>query len=186
MLEIKIGNQLKLYRELQKYSLEEVSELTGVSIPSLSNIERGNTSPSINTLWKISKGLSLPISYFFAENEVGYEIQKINNLKSIDSENDLVKIFTAFTWNPADNFEVLFLELESEARRFSKAHSYGTVEIIIPLEGNFSIMLQSEEIELSKETILRFDAAIDHEYINSSKQSCKFLCIMIYTTSGGK
>lgn len=59
-----IGMRLKKIREERGYSLEKVSELTGVSKPSINNIERGLTSPSIDSLWKIATGLSVPISYF--------------------------------------------------------------------------------------------------------------------------
>ncbi|WP_312680715.1 helix-turn-helix domain-containing protein [Lactococcus taiwanensis] len=186
MIEVTIGNQLKHYRELRNLSLDEVAAMTGVSKPSLSNIERGNTSPSISTLWKISKGLSLPISYFFAEKEVTYEIESINNLRPIESESDLIKIFTAFKWNPNDTFEVLFLELDPGAKRQSKAHSSETREIIIPLEGTLEIVIQNEKISLSANEIMRFDAGVDHEYNNNSALKTKFICIMIYNSLSEK
>lgn len=184
MINITIGNQLKRYRDLQGYSLDEIAQLTGVSKPSLSNIERGNTSPSISTLWKISKGLSVPISYFFAEKEVSYEISDLKNLQSIDSGNDLIKIFTAFKWNPADNFEVLFLELEPSAERSSKAHSSGTTEIIIPIEGEILIKILDEEVKVGTQKVMRFNADRDHQYINNGKGICKFICLMLYPVQG--
>lgn len=186
MIEITIGNQLKHYREQQSLSLDEVSALTEVSKTSLSNIEHGNTSPSINTLWKLAKGLSLPISYFFAEKDISYEKVNMNNLKSIESGDHLVKIFTAFSRNPTDTFEVLFLELDSGARRSSKAHSSGTNEILIPIDGKIGIRILDNEILLSKNEIFRFDATIDHEYFNVTNQKSKFICIMTYNTLGGK
>ncbi|AUS69130.1 helix-turn-helix domain-containing protein [Lactococcus lactis] len=180
MINITIGNQLKKYRESRNYSLDEVALLTNVSKPSLSNIERGTTSPSISTLWKISKGLSLPIAYFFSEKEVNYEIATMESLVEIVSGDDLIKTYTAFTWDPSDNFEVLFLELLPGAKRESKAHSDGTKEIIILMEGELTLKIQNDNINLLPKQLLRFNADSDHQYINAGEGECKFASIMIY------
>ncbi|MDG4985004.1 helix-turn-helix domain-containing protein [Lactococcus lactis] len=182
MINITIGNQLRKHREARDISLDEAAQLTGVSKPSLSNIERGMTSPSISTLWKISKGLALPISYFFSEKEVVYEIATLENLKEINSGDDLIKTFSAFSWDPSNNFEVLFLELMPGAQRISKAHADRTSEIIIIMEGELKLKIQDNEINLLPKQLLRFNADNDHQYINESKENCKFACIMIYPT----
>lgn len=57
-----VGNRLKEIRQQRQLTLQETSELTGVSAASLNNIERHTTSPSIDTLWKISSGLAVPIN----------------------------------------------------------------------------------------------------------------------------
>lgn len=180
MINITIGNQLRRYRESREISLDEAAQLTGVSKPSLSNIERGITSPSINTLWKVSKGLGLPISYFFSEKEVIYEVATLDNLKEINSGDDLIKTFTAFSWDPSDNFEVLFLELLPGAQRVSKAHTDGTSEIIIIMEGELNLKIQDDNVKLLPKQLLRFNADTEHQYINESTENCKFACIMIY------
>ena len=43
-------------------SLSKVAEMTGVSKAMLGQIERGESSPTIATLWKIAKGFQLPLS----------------------------------------------------------------------------------------------------------------------------
>ncbi|MFS0953667.1 helix-turn-helix domain-containing protein [Enterococcus durans] len=61
--------------------LEKVATKTGVSRPSLSNIERRITSTSINNLWEISKGLPVPITYFFSEKNTDHELISLRNTK---------------------------------------------------------------------------------------------------------
>lgn len=185
MIDQLVGIQLKKLRERLGYSLEEVSTMTGVSRPSLSNIERGLTSTSINNLWKISKGLSIPISYFFTENTPRYEVITHDNMTPIASENDLVKIFTTFTWLPSDNFEVFYLELDPHAQRDSQAHAKSVSELILITEGELTMQFGQESITLSTQQLLRFNADNEHSYQNHSNKSCHFYSIMCYPTKGG-
>ena len=50
-----IGNNLKKIRQEKKLTLDELAGITGVSKGMLSQIEKGTTNPTINTIWKISK-----------------------------------------------------------------------------------------------------------------------------------
>ena len=61
-INLNVGKRLKSIRQNKELSLDEVSNLTNVSKPALAQIERGASSPTINTLWKISKGL-IPIVF---------------------------------------------------------------------------------------------------------------------------
>ncbi|WP_283657915.1 helix-turn-helix transcriptional regulator [Paenibacillus sp. RC343] len=58
---LQIGGVLKKYRKEKNMSLDDLAELTGVSKLTLGNIERGDTNPTLAIIWKISKGISLPL-----------------------------------------------------------------------------------------------------------------------------
>ena len=61
-----IGLVLKEVRFKRGLTLDEASKLTGVSKAMLGQIERGESVPTISTLWKISTGLKLSFSEFLA------------------------------------------------------------------------------------------------------------------------
>ncbi|MDT2885571.1 helix-turn-helix domain-containing protein [Lactococcus lactis] len=180
MINETIGRQLKKYRESKNFSLDDVVTLTGDSKPSLSNIERAATSPSINILWKISKGLGLPIAYFFEEKEAVYELVNIDNLNRIDTGNNLIKAFSAFTWNPSNNFEIFYVELIPGAERLSDAHVDGSVEIIIPLKGELLFQVNDEEIKIAPQKLFKFNSDIDHKYMNQGAETCELIIVMMY------
>ena len=50
---LKVGERLKEIRNTRQLTLDDAAELTGVSKPMLGQIERGQSSPTINILWKI-------------------------------------------------------------------------------------------------------------------------------------
>ena len=62
-----IGERLKEIRTNRKLSLDEAARLTEVSKPMLGQIERGQSIPTITTLWKIATGLKVPLSSFLED-----------------------------------------------------------------------------------------------------------------------
>ena len=62
MTEDIIGANLRKIRNAAGLSLSKAADLTGVSKAMLGQIERGESSPTIATLWKIAKGFHLPLT----------------------------------------------------------------------------------------------------------------------------
>ncbi len=73
-MNLKIGEKLKSLRTTRALSLDDVSTLTGVSKPMLGQIERGQSIPTVTTLWKIATGLKTPLSFFLEEPQAEYSI----------------------------------------------------------------------------------------------------------------
>ena len=57
-------NKLRTERNL---SLGQLSGLSGISKVMLSQIEKGETNPTINTIWKIANGLKVPYTELIDE-----------------------------------------------------------------------------------------------------------------------
>ncbi len=54
-MDLKIGEKLKSIRMARTLSLDDTAVLTGVSKPMLGQIERGQSVPTVTTLWKIDR-----------------------------------------------------------------------------------------------------------------------------------
>ena len=54
-----ISQNLKRIREDMHWSLDKLSQETGVSKSMLGQIERGESNPTVATVWKISNGLKV-------------------------------------------------------------------------------------------------------------------------------
>ena len=52
-----LATTLKMLRQEKGWSLDKAARETGVSKAMLGQIERGESSPTIATMWKIAKGL---------------------------------------------------------------------------------------------------------------------------------
>jgi transcriptional regulator with XRE-family HTH domain/quercetin dioxygenase-like cupin family protein len=64
-----IGKKLRAARHRRQLSLRELAERAEVSVSLLSKIENGRATPSVRSLHSIAEALSLPVNYFFPEEE---------------------------------------------------------------------------------------------------------------------
>lgn len=64
---LELGKKIHALRTWRNMTLQQVSDLTGLSKPLLSQIENNATAPPIGTLLKIARALGVNISYFFQE-----------------------------------------------------------------------------------------------------------------------
>src|SRR5258707_11145675 len=66
-----VGPRVKALRESMSLSLRDLSERSGVSAPMLSQVERGETSPTLTVAARIAAGLDLRLSQFLRLDEGG-------------------------------------------------------------------------------------------------------------------
>jgi transcriptional regulator with XRE-family HTH domain len=71
---INVGVRLRELREARKISMRGLATKSGLSANALSMIERGRTSPSVSTLYKIADALDVPITEFFGPQAVKKDI----------------------------------------------------------------------------------------------------------------
>src|SRR5882757_10191440 len=66
-----IGNRVRALREAMGFSLRDLAERSGVSAPMLSQVERGETSPTLQLAGRIAAGLELRLSQLLRLDEEG-------------------------------------------------------------------------------------------------------------------
>ncbi len=76
---VNVGQRLRQLREERNISMRGLATKSGLSANALSMIERGKTSPSVSTLYKLSDAMGVPITDFFAQQ---LERQEVVFLKS--------------------------------------------------------------------------------------------------------
>src|SRR6186997_2739666 len=68
---LSIGPRVRALREAGGLSLRDLAERSGVSAPMLSQVERGETSPTLATAARIAAGLELSLSQLLRLDEGG-------------------------------------------------------------------------------------------------------------------
>src|ERR687887_2404192 len=66
-----VGPRVKALREAMDLSLRDLAERSGVSAPMLSQVERGETSPTLQVAARIAAGLELKLSQLLRLDEGG-------------------------------------------------------------------------------------------------------------------
>ncbi|MBO0995396.1 helix-turn-helix domain-containing protein [Bacillus sp. SD088] len=91
-----IGKRIRNLRESKKLKATELARKAFISQPYLSDIEKGKTQPSIDTLKAICNALEISIGDFFGDlSELSpHTIQLMNDAKKLTNEE--VKLLGAF------------------------------------------------------------------------------------------
>lgn len=84
-------NHLKEYRAKINVNQHEMGKLAGVSRQTISQIERGDYSPSVTLALKIAKIFGVPVEEIFQ-----YEEEKMNNEKAIENKKEDNRAFGKF------------------------------------------------------------------------------------------
>lgn len=70
MMKSTFGHKLRQHRRAIGLTLEQLSDMSGVSSALLSQVERGLSSPSLRTLSRLRLALNLPSSFFFEDDTI--------------------------------------------------------------------------------------------------------------------
>src|SRR5262249_2985669 len=63
----RVGGQVAAYRKERHLKVSELARAVGVSPSLISQIERGQSQPSVSTLFALAEALDVPVDAFFAE-----------------------------------------------------------------------------------------------------------------------
>lgn len=177
-----IGKNLNSVRKKRGLSLDKVAELTSVSKAMLGQIERGESTPTINTLWKIATGLKVSFSSLLANGEEGKETLLIHHseITPIIEENGQMRIYPQFIFDINRGFEAFIIELEPGCSHRSPPHDEGVEEYISLIEGALEIVIGENVYRLNKGDAIRYLANKEHIYLNLSDQLTSFHHLIYY------
>lgn len=179
-LNLIIGNKLKNIRNKRNLSLDEVAKLTGVSKAMLGQIERGQSNPTVSTLWKISTGLKVCFSLFIDESQYDLKVVDQNDISPIIEDNNRMKLYPIFPFDANKGFEIFTIELEPDCNHISTPHNDGVEEYIIVTEGKIEINIDDKKFILQKGNSIRFMANKPHTYKNINQDRSVFQNIILY------
>lgn len=88
---MKYGEKLKYVRGLRQLTLSDLSKKCGLSIPYLSDMENGKKRPSMKSLEKIAKSLSVDAGFFMDE---AVSLKELTKISGYDPPPDIVEFFS--------------------------------------------------------------------------------------------
>ncbi|HAE92892.1 helix-turn-helix domain-containing protein [Tissierella praeacuta] len=157
---------LKKVRFERGLTLEDTSNLTGVSKAMLGQIERGESNPTISTLWKISTGLRISFSELLSSETNDYEPISLDDLEPVYESDGKMMLYDVFPFNPISGFEYFYIKLLPGANHVSTPHENSINEYIIVTKGTLVLTVDKERFELKAPSALAFKANVEHSYSN--------------------
>ncbi|MDR9829070.1 XRE family transcriptional regulator [Vibrio sp. FNV 38] len=155
-----ISAHLKTVRGSKGLSLDSTAKCTGVSKAMLGQIERGESSPTIATLWKIASGLETSFSAFFAD-----EVSNLGSSGMTFPQDPKMRVKTLFPFQSETRIEVFEIVISGLHQQDSSPHEHGVIEHIHILQGQLELRVSDECVTLNEGDSYRFYADQPHSYI---------------------
>jgi len=155
------------------YSLDRVSELSGISKSMLGQIERGESTPTVTTLWKISNGLKVSFSSLMEYASDDTEIITQDTIPKLDDTDDGCTIYPFIPYSPELKFESYIMDLAPDSSHSSEAHINATYEYVYVINGELNIDVGGTIHNVKENQMLKFNANSAHVYLSHSDKMVK-------------
>jgi transcriptional regulator with XRE-family HTH domain len=173
-----VGESLQRLREERGLSMRALAKSSGLSANALSMIERGRTSPSVSTLYKLADGLNVPVTAFFGTPE---ERQQVIHLRAADRTRVPIVLGT-FEGLGGEKFTgrvepfVVSLEATADSGPLPMAHTGH--EFVFCLTGSIEYLVEDTRYQLSPGDSLLFAAHLVHRWRNSGQGPSSLLIVL--------
>ncbi|MFB0920333.1 MAG: XRE family transcriptional regulator [Oscillospiraceae bacterium] len=175
-----ISDNLKRLRLERNLSLGQLAELSSVSKVMLCQIEKGDTNPTINTIWKIANGLRVSYTALMEQPEHVAAVVEKSEIVMQNDENGHYRLYCYYATSPQRDFEVFQIELDPGHSHTTIGHSEKSQEYIMVLEGELTFTFNAETFVLHPNDAISFTASAKHTYLSSGKETLKAYLINYY------
>jgi transcriptional regulator with XRE-family HTH domain len=178
-----IGARVKALREASSLSLRDLAARSGVSAPMLSQVERGETSPTLTVASRIAAGLELRLSQLLRLDEGGSvtvvrapQRQRGGNARRGHS----FEVMTA--GQPGQRAELSRHTLAAGgatgAADDPPMHEPGSRETALVERGSVVLVCDGQRHELREGDCVTFDADLPHHFENPTTAEAAFLAVV--------
>jgi len=166
ILTIDVGGRLRQLRNERGMSMRALARASGLSTNALSMIERGRTSPSVSTLYKISDALEIPITAFFRLEPPKHEIVfcQASQRKRVSFPNGIWEGLGGEEFVGRVEPFMITLEPGGESGPYGMLHTGS--EFVICLEGQMEYEVEDQKFQLNPGDNLLFAAQLLHRWRN--------------------
>lgn len=175
-----IAANLKRLRMDRQLSLGKLAELCGVSKVMLGQIERGESNPTINTIWKIASGLKVPYTALIDEPMESSICVRRENAKFQSAVEGKYRLYCYFTNHAGRNFELFSVELDPHTIYESFPHGEKAQEYILIDNGELTLTVGESQYILNAGDSIVFDSTLKHSYFNQKDTLLKMTVINYY------
>jgi XRE family transcriptional regulator, regulator of sulfur utilization len=178
-----IGARVKALRESSGLSLRDLSERSGVSAPMLSQVERGETSPTLTVAARIASGLELRLSQLLRLDEDG----AVTVVRAGQRQRGGNK-------RRGHSFEVLTSSQPGQRAELSRhilgsggatgavddppMHEPGSRETALVERGAVVLVCDGQRYELAEGDCVTFDADLPHHFENETAAEAALLAVV--------
>jgi XRE family transcriptional regulator, regulator of sulfur utilization len=179
--EAAVGARVKNLREAMDLSLRDLAERSGVSAPMLSQVERGDTSPTLAVAQKIAAGLDLSLSQLLRLDEDRHVVV-VRAGKGRTRRRRGHKLEELTPPLPGQRADVSVHTLAPGAATGAPddppIHEPGSRETAVVVEGTVELFIDGQRHELREGDSVTFDADLPHHFENNGETDASLIAVV--------
>jgi transcriptional regulator with XRE-family HTH domain len=176
-----VGPRVKSLREAMDLSLRDLAERSGVSAPMLSQVERGDTSPTLAVAQKIAAGLDLTLSQLLRLDEDRHVVVvRGGEGRTRRRRGHRVEELTPpLPGQRADvSVHTLGPGAATGAADDPPMHEPGSRETTVVVEGTADLFIDGERHQLHAGDSVTFDADLPHHFENNGETDARLIAVV--------
>jgi XRE family transcriptional regulator, regulator of sulfur utilization len=176
-----VGDRVRSLREAMDLSLRDLAERSGVSAPMLSQVERGETSPTLSIAEKIAAGLELTLSQLLRLDEDRHVVVvRAGDRRTRRRRGHVVEELTPPL--PGQRADVSAHTLAPGASTGGPddppMHEPGSRETAVVLEGAVELFIDGSRHRLGEGDSVTFDADLPHHFENNDSADARLIAVV--------
>jgi len=178
-----IGARVKALREAAGLSLRDLAQRSGVSAPMISQVERGETSPTLTVAARIAAGLELRLSQLLRLDEDGaVTVVRAGGRQRGGNARRGHRFEVMTSGQPGQRAELSCHRLApggtTGASDDPPMHEPGSRETALVQRGSLVLVCDGRRYELGEGDCVTFDADLPHHFENETAAEAAFLAVV--------
>ncbi|MEO0357272.1 MAG: XRE family transcriptional regulator [Pseudomonadota bacterium] len=171
--------RLKQARKAQGLSLDAIANLSGVSRSMVSQIERGESSPTIATLWNLTRALNVDFAGLMdpADARDTITVLRASDVPTIDKMGQGCQISILSPPEDAGGHEVYDITFQAGGSLKSDPHARGATEQLTVLDGNVEIISGAATSDVCAGDTAQYAADVPHQILATDGPARVFLIV---------
>jgi transcriptional regulator with XRE-family HTH domain len=178
---VAIGSRVKALREGMGLSLRELALRSGVGAATLSQVERGESSPTLVVAARISEGLELSLSQLLRIDETRHAVvvRRGSGRRSSRSGHEVEELTPPLPGQRADvSLHRLAPGSSTGGAGDPPIHEPGSRETVVVVTGEVELVVDGEIHSLGTGDSATFDADLSHHLRNPGAEPAELLAVI--------
>jgi transcriptional regulator with XRE-family HTH domain len=196
---VAIGARLAAHRAQRGIKVSALARQIGVSPSLISQIERGQSRPSVSTLFALAEALGVPVDAFFRDGDQTQRPPEPPRLGVVGDtssgereqryvvrrgERSAIDIEGGVRWErltplPLDDLEFMELVYGPGAESHKALYRHPGMEMVLVLSGTLVIFLGFERYELAAGDSICFPSSTPHRYLNPTEETTRAVTVIL-------
>lgn len=168
---------MRKLRKEKGLTLVEISKKTGVAQATLSRIETGTMSGTVESHEKIAEALGIGLAELYSGVDRRYEqithTQEADRKATYQGRNVKIELLTSES--SKKKITPLLVTLQAGAQTSKEKNERGVEKFVYPLEGEVRLKVDKDEFVLKSGEGLYFDASLPHQLANEKQKTARIL-----------